>query len=261
MSFLKSILTNNKDVNILILLKLEFDDLREVLKTDKTISNYNNNILWMNYLNRKADFETIKSVIRRPWKEFALLLEKYRIQERECNEEDPKSLLQNYNHAIYFPIEDGYQDLVEFYLRKIHLYQWNWYIYYAAKGGHLEMVKIFLQKLDSHDWDWYMHPALLAGHRHLVEFFISQGANMWNYHLQSSAEGGYLDLVEMMIEKGADSWNLGMYGAARGNHLFLVEYFITKGANNWKMVLQGAHHDLVPFFEQKIRETEVAPFI
>jgi len=62
-----------------------------------------------------------------------------------------------------------------------------------------------------------------------------------------------------MIEKGADSWNLGMYGAARGNHLFLVEYFTTKGANNWKMVLQGAHGDLVPFFEQKIRETEAAP--
>ena len=48
MSFISgkmSFLTNNKDVNIMILSKLALEDLRNVLTVNKTTNKYNNNIL------------------------------------------------------------------------------------------------------------------------------------------------------------------------------------------------------------------------
>jgi len=250
----KTILTNNKDANVAILSKLAFEDLREVLTVNKATSKFNNDILWRNYLSKKEDFEAIKSVIKRPWKEFALLLEKYHIKDRKKHEGCEDSSIYVTNRMIYFPIKDGHHDLVEYFIPKIYFRSWNWYVYHAAKGVHLDLVKWFLSKFDDHDWDWYMHPALVKGHKHVVEFFISQGVNNWDAHLQSACEGGNLDLVELMIEKGATNFNAGMYGAAKGNNLHLVEYCIAKGANNWKIASYCAHSDLVPFFEQKMKE-------
>ena len=102
-----SFLTNNKDVNILILSKLVFEDLRNVLMVNKTTNKYNNNILWLNHQMRASDFNLMRTVIKKSWKDFSLLLIKYLDLAKG-----------NYDTAMKLAVQGGHRDLVDFFISK-----------------------------------------------------------------------------------------------------------------------------------------------
>jgi len=161
-------LTNNKDVNILILAKLEFKDLREVLAINRYTSQYNTDILWCNYqqIDLDYDFEKVTLLtIRRAWKEFSLL--QYRCQ---C------LFGENYNMAMYERAKEGHRDFADFFVFK------------GAK------------------WDDGMRGAAEGGHRDLVDFFISKGADDWNFSMEGAAKEGHQELVDFFVSKGAIEW-------------------------------------------------------
>ena len=196
-----SFLTNNKDVNRVILSKLESQDLRNVLTVNKTTNKYNNDILWLNYQMKDLDFNLMRTVIKRSWKDFSLLLIRYLDLAKG-----------DYDTAMKLAAKGGHRDLVDFFISKGADF-WN-------KGAD--------------NWNRAMYYAAQGGHRDLVDFFISQGANNRDLGMEGAALGGHRDLVDFFISKGDNSWNYGMEGAARGGHRKLVDFFISKGADDWR---------------------------
>ena len=156
-----SFLTNNKDVNILILSKLVFEDLRNVLMVNKATNKYNNNILWLNHQMRVSDFNLMRTVIKKSWKDFSLLLIRYLDLAKR-----------DYNTVMKLAAQEGHRDLVDFFISK-GVGDCNWGMYGAAQGGH----------------------------RDLVDFFISKGADNWNRSMQGAAEGGHRNLVDFFSPK------------------------------------------------------------
>jgi len=220
-----SFLTNNKDVNILILLKLKSIDIRNVLLVNKVCSKYNNEVLWMNYWHRRVDWICVTNCNERSWKEFSLLLFGC-CQKAISTGVDISEIPDNryyWNQCMAKSAEGGHRNLINFFIVK-GSDQWNWAMASAARGGHRDLVDFFISK-GADDWHYGMNGAAQGGHRDLVDFFISKGANDWNWGMRGAAQGGHRDLVDFFISQGADDWSCGMIGAEKGKRPKLIKFF------------------------------------
>jgi len=209
-------LTGNKDTDVIILSKLSCLDIKNILVLSKFYSKYHNNILWRNYSERywKTDFEIMKTVINRSWKEFAILLQK--CLDGACG----------YRDAMYRAAESGYRDLVDFFISK-GATNWNWAMDYAAQGGHRDLVDFFISK-GADGWDGGLYFAAEGGHRDLVDFFIEKGSNNWTGGMYAASRGNHRELVEYFISKSANNWEYAMEGAKLFGHSDLVDFFQEK---------------------------------
>jgi len=130
-----SFLTANRDVNVLVLSKLNFEDLRNVLVINREVAKYNNNILWFNYHKRDfiGDSNFEQFCISRPWKEFSLLLLDYKLSG-------------DYNSGMARAAFFGDGDVINYCILK-GARDWSYANKRAREGNQMEFVKFFSKKL------------------------------------------------------------------------------------------------------------------
>ena len=89
--------------------------------------------MWFNFQRKHFDFESVQSIIGRPWKEFSLLLIKY----FDLSKGD-------YNKAMKLVAQGGHRNLVDFFISK-GADKWNMGLS-GTEGGHRDLVNFFIFK-------------------------------------------------------------------------------------------------------------------
>jgi ankyrin repeat protein len=247
--------SGNKDVDRLILLKLDSDrEILEICILNKYAKSLCNEDFFRNRVYQKfpnsVPFKTTTT-----WKKYYLSLIYYIDKMKNLGfnflSGDAKSYYEILNEkneigAMSLALEKGYIDLVKYYIedKNIDLSSYSTNLNYnilmamAAEKGYKDIINYFISK-GANNWDQAMSFAIKGGQKDLVNFFIEKGAENWDMALYSSASAGDEELIAFFIRKKG-AIKIALNGAANGGHLELVKMFFEKGARDIDSALKYA---------------------
>lgn len=127
----------------------------------------------------------------------------------------------------------------------------------AIAKNYVGVVKYFIS-----EGFWEMNVGLMAaakaGHRNLVDFFISRGANYWNNAMVEAAKSGHRELVYFFVGRGANYWNNGLEAAIQGQDKELIEFFVSKGSLDYSraeyLARQNGQKEMLKYLRDKRKE-------
>jgi hypothetical protein len=109
----------------------------------------------------------------------------------------------------------------------------------AIAKNYVNVVKYFIS-----EGFWESNVGLMAaakaGHRNLVNFFISRGANYWNNAMVEAAKSGHRELVYFFVDKGAHCWDEGLEVAVKCEDKELIHFFLSKDRSYYSYAVQLA---------------------
>ncbi len=251
-------LTGNKDVDRMILNKLEDVDLVKACQVNKKAELLcNDQVFWMNRVFDK--FGYVGGDILRANKGGDQSWSEYYINDlRKINKDTADIYLVNGSSKgrfdmVMIALKNG-ADVDSMSGQAPRL---------AAKHGHLDILKYLVQKgadINLHR-DQVILSAILGGYLDVIKYLVSQGANLKiqsAFIMTISGENGKLDVIKYLKEQGLDIHNneVVLRMAAKNGHLEIVRYLVEDGANiheNGDAALAWArynnHLDVVEYLE------------
>ncbi|GAF86334.1 unnamed protein product [marine sediment metagenome] len=199
------LLTGNKDVDFLILDKLEDSDLIKMCNINKEAMQLcnNNQHFWLNRIMSKFPYLGLKILTKykgdRSWSQY------YIKDLRKLNNANSNNIEQLFNAS-----EKGRLDHVIIAMNKgadIHA-QDDFAVKIASENGHLDIVKYLVsQGANIHaDNDFSVILASQYGHLDTVKYLVSQDANIhtWDdFAVIWASENGHTDVVDYLVSLGA----------------------------------------------------------
>ncbi len=218
-------LTGNKNVDIIILNKLDDKDLVEACQVNKRADVIcNDQTFWMDRIVTK--FPEVPNDILRKYKGGRTWSEYYINDLRKINKS-----------TKYYLIEGsriGRLDYVIIALEKgadIH-HKDDWALRNASYNGRLDVIKYLISKRANINVnnDEPLRDAASKGYLDIVKYLVSQGANIHannDHSLVWASTLGYLEIVKYLVSQGADinaQDNQALKGATERDHLDVVKY-------------------------------------
>ena len=273
-------LTKNKDVDKLILAKLDDKSLLNFCLTSK----YGNQLcqdenFWLDRINSrypllkefKPNYETWRQFFTRMTYYIAKLDEEFGIPYIPNKDYNPEEFYKRWNNSKYIyntamlkAALGGHTDIIKYLIDEKGARNFNETMASAARGGHTDIIKYLIDEKGANDFNEAMASAAEGGHIDIVKSMIEKGEVIGQEMDFDDAMGwaayrNHLDIVNLMIdEKGARDFNTAMARAARSGHMEMVKYLIEKGARYFngamKEAVIGGHLDIVKLMIEKAAE-------
>lgn len=223
-------LTGNKDLDQIILNKLDDNDLVNVCQTnheaDEICKDQN---FWMNRILSK--FPGVDIDILKEYKEYRTWSDYYIYDLRKLNFE---------YYELKQAANDGKLDHLIVLMSKIYYDVFD-LAAGAAVNGHLDVLKYLVDKKGadiSKENDITLRYTSFNGHTDVVKYLVEKGANIHvldDFPLRHAAINGHLDTVKYLVDNGAnihaddEKYVLSTYKRRYGN---VVDYLVSKGVRD-----------------------------
>lgn len=244
--------SGNKDVDRLILEKLNDKDLLKTCKLGK----YALELCDENFFRKRLmkDYpDSVKYKNDKSWKNYYLSTIYYVSKMKEeynfvYKSGDPKEYWNMLNFKGYVALlfeligKNKAKDLYEIKIINYPaLVNTAFAIHGAARNNHKDFIDYLLsQKENQFILNKGLEGATEDNNIELIEFFINKGANSFNESLNIASIQGNINLIEFFINKGVDDLNQAMAQAAKENRKETVNYLIDKGADDYLLAMVGA---------------------
>jgi hypothetical protein len=223
-----------KDVDFIILSKLDDESLLNVCKTNKYAASLcNDELFWKRRFHTKySEFQDISpNLAKMSWKNFYLAIVYY-----DNKYTDKENLLKDLAASNYTELTIFFVKLYKEITKQFIL---DYLLTVASMNNNQELIKFFLH-LGS-DPKAGVRGAIIKGNLDLLKYFVSLLKIPINWHMEMiiAATRHHTQLFQYLLERGA-TVNDGLMGAASGGHNDLIDYFISLGADDFDMALTSA---------------------